>query len=370
MAGGGIAATNDGWRLVVATVLGVLTLVALAIAQGLLGIRRRARFAAVARESLGSHGARYVAAPVLAIMMIGWFGFNTALAGAGLGRLIGTSARTGVLVFGGLMLIAAWRGLDLLSVAALGAGCATIALAIGGLRLALRDHSGPLLTHGGPPSGNLAILAAIAVIVGYGAAFSLRTPDFTADLAHERDVVLCGALGLGVPLLAFLLAGAVLEVTTGTWNLVEVLERVGSPTIAYAFVALGFTGSVLSNLHSGAVALEEFVSQLSHRGGLIITAVLGTVLAVVDYSDRMIPFLTTMALAAPCLIAVLWVDQRRGNRTLLTVRPIALAAWGFGAVIGALTAAFSRPLALPAGLLVAGLIVVVGSRPARPQPTT
>ena len=366
MTGGGIAETNHGWHLVVAAIVGVGVLGALAAAQGVLGTRRRARFAAVAADSLGPVGARVVAAPVLAVMMIGWFGFNTALAGAALGKLIHVPTRVGVVMFALLMLSVAWYGLDVLSHAALLAGCATVVLAAGGLHLALADHTGPLLAQD-QPTGVLAIITAVGVIVGYGAAFSLRTPDFTYDLARSRDVGLCALLGLALPLLAFVIVGAILQTTTGTWNLVEVLERVGSPAVGYGFMALGFTGSVLSNLHSGAVAFQELAPRRSHRDGLVLTGVLGTALALIDYSDRMIPFLTAMALAAPCLIAVLWVDELRRRRASVPVRISALAGWAAGGAVGGTLAFIARPWALPAGLVVAAVVGAVSDRNPAPK---
>lgn len=366
MTGGGIAETNHGWRLVAAAMLGICALAALAAAQGVLGTRRHARFAAVAADSLGPVGSRVVAAPVLAAMMIGWFGFNTALAGAALGQLIHVPARVGVVIFAAVMLGVAWYGLDVLSHAALLAGCATVVLAAGGLHLALADHTGPLLAQD-RPTGSLAIITAVGIIVGYGAAFSLRTPDFTHDLAGPRDVGLCALFGLALPLLAFVIVGAVLQTTTGTWNLVEVLERVGSPAIGYGFMALGFTGSVLSNLHSGAVAFEELMPRRSHRDGLMVTGALGTALALIDYSDRMIPFLTAMALAAPCLIAVLWMDERRRRRASTPVRMSALLGWGAGGAVGAALAFAARPWALPAGLVVAAVVGALSDRAAGPK---
>ncbi len=364
MTGGGVAEGNERWWLIGAVLLGVAALVTLAVGQGILGVRRRTRFAGVAATSLGTVGARAVASPVVAVMMIGWFGFNTALAGAGLGKLVGMPARAGVVVFALVMLAVAWWGLDTLSWTALAAGIATVALAAGGVRLALDHHSGPLLGDG-VPAGQLGMLPAIAVIVGYGAAFSLRTPDFTHDLARPREVAWSGVVGLGLPLACFLVVGAILQLATGTWNLVDVLERIGSPTVAYAFLAIGFTGAVLSNLHSGAVAIEDMWPALPHRRGLLVTAATGTALALADYTDRMVPFLTVMALAAPCLIAVLWAGELQGRRAQTRFQPSGVAAWAVGGTVGAILAVTVRPLALPAGLAAAGLVALVASRRSR-----
>jgi cytosine permease len=83
MVGGGVAEGNERWWLVAAIILGVAALAALAAAQGALGQRRHARLVDLASRSLGRMGGRRIASPVLAVMMVGWFGFNTSVAGAG-----------------------------------------------------------------------------------------------------------------------------------------------------------------------------------------------------------------------------------------------------------------------------------------------
>ncbi len=366
MVGGGVADGNETWRLAVAVLVGVAVLTGLAVAQGMLGQRRHARLRTLTADALGREGGQRIASPVLAVMMVGWFGFNTSVAGAGLGRLLHAPSRVGMVLFALAMLAVAWRGLNALSWVALAAGLATIVLAIDGLRIALADRTGPLLGDG-VPQGELGMLPAIAVMVGYGAAFALRTPDFTYDLARPRQVAWCATVGLTAPLLAFAAAGALLELSTGTWNLVGVLERLGSPTVAYAFVALGFTGSVLTNLHSGALSFEDAVPRLTHRRALVIVAVTGTALAALDFADSMIGFLTAMALAAPCLIGVLWIGELRGERMVGRYIGRGIGAWATGIGVGVALRLVDSPLALAAGIIAAAAVAAAPSlRAARP----
>ncbi len=352
MVGGGVAEANERWWLAAAIVVGVAALAALAAAQGVLGQLRHARLVDLASRSLGRMGGRRIASPVLAVMMVGWFGFNTSVAGAGLGRLVNLPERAGMVIFAAIMLAVAWHGLNVLSWTALAAGLATVLLAAEGVHLALSDRTGPLLGDGHPAS-SLGQLPAIAIMVGYGAAFALRTPDFTHDLARPRQVVWCATVGLALPLMAFAAAGAILELTTGAWNLVDTLERLGSPTVAYAFVALGFTGSVLTNLHSGAISIEDALPRCSHRAGLVAIAIAGTAIATLHFADWMIPYVTAMALAAPCLIGVLWLDEVRASRTVPGYRRLGIWAWGAGVGVGVALRAADSPLALPAGLVTA-----------------
>jgi hypothetical protein len=137
-----------------------------------------------------------------------------------------------MVIFAAIMLAVAWHGLNVLSWTALAAGLATVLLAAEGVHLALSDRTGPFLGDGHPAS-SLGQLPAIAIMVGYGAAFALRHPRL-----HPR---------------------------------------------------------------------------CSHRAGLVAIAVAGTAIAILHFADWMIPYLTAMALAAPCLIGVLWLDEVRAS---------------------------------------------------------
>lgn len=362
MVGGGVADGNERGWLIAAVVAGALALTLIALVQGALGTRTRARFPTLAARTLGIGGSRYIASPVIVALMLGWYAFNTGIAGDGLAHLIGTPRWAGVLLFALVMVTISWWGLNALSLAALVAGVATIALAGDGLRRALDGHDGPLLGDG-VPAEDLTFLAAVTIMVGYGAAFALRTPDFTHDLRRPRDVVWCAGVGLFLPLVLFALAGAVLRLSTGSWDLVEVLGRIGSPTVAYAFVTLGFTGSVLTNLHSGAIAVEDLAGRsLSHRRALLVIAVAGTALALVDLASRMVPFLTVMAVAAPCLVVVIWLATYRGDPAVEPwMRPGPATAWILGAGAGAILAVLGSPWALATALGVAGgTMLVIG----------
>jgi purine-cytosine permease-like protein len=202
-----------------------------------------------------------------------------------------------------------WLGLDALSWTALAAGAATVALAAWGLAIVVGERDVSLLSDGA--SAPASFVAGVALVVGYGAAFALRTPDFTHDLRRAADVVLCALVGLMIPVAAFATVGAALWISTGTWDLADVLRDLGSPTVAYGFLALGFTGSVMTNLHSGALALSDAVPRASFRPALVGVAVVGTGLAALRFSQWMIPYLTAMAVAAPALILLLWLDAAR-----------------------------------------------------------
>lgn len=367
MMGGGVAQGLHGAAIAAALVLGVLLLAGLAAAQGLLGQRTGRSLAELTAGPLGRRGSRRTASVVVLAMMLGWLGVNAGVAGVAVARLAGVPDAAGVTLFCAVMLaVAAW-GIGVLSASALVAGLATTALAAYGLSLALEGREVGLsgAATGSEPVG---FLPAVVLVIGYGAAFALRTPDFTRDLARPRQVVWCALAGLAAPLVLFALAGALLQAATGSWDLAEVLRRLGSPTLAYLFVAVGFTGSVLTNLYSGALSLSDAAPGVPRAGALAAVALVGGGLAAAGFASLMLPYLTLMAIAAPTLVALCMIHALRGAEARLGWGRPGLVAWGAGVAGGIALHLAGSPLAIPAAIAVASAVYWPFAGRPRPNP--
>ncbi|MFV0495563.1 hypothetical protein [Mycobacterium sp.] len=302
MAGGGLSAGHDAGTVIGVTLVGVALLTLIAVAQGMLGVHTRSPLGVVMARALPGRIAGRVATVLMLVMMIGWFGVNVDVGGTALARLLVVPATLGWVVLGGVAVAATLRGLGTLSWTALLTGTATVLLAGWGLALAAERAPLGLGSTGGGAS-EVGILTGVSLVVGYGAAFALRTPDFTFDLARRRQVVWCGVLGLGVPLLVFATAGAALQASTGHWNIADVLSDLGTPAAGQAFVALGFLGSVLTNLHSGRLAFAAATGWGATVGLWVVTAT-GLALAASGFGARMIDYMVVLAIVVPGLIVV------------------------------------------------------------------
>lgn len=362
MMGGGVGEGLRGAELAAALVTGVALLGALAAGQGILGQRTGRTLASLTAGPLGVDGSRRTASVVMLAMMVGWFGVNVGVAGVALARLAGIPDLAGVTLFAAVMLAVVGLGLGVLSWSALVAGLATTGLAVYGLRLAFEERDATL-TGGLAGDDPIGFLPAVALVIGYGAAFSLRTPDFTHDLVRTRQVVWCAVAGLAIPTLAFGLAGAALYAATGTWDLADVLRDLGSPTIAYLFVAIGFTGSVLTNIWSGALSLADVAPRVPHRAALVAVTAAGAALAAASFDELMLPWLTVMALAAPGLVAICAIHVARGGVPWPGWGTAGLASWGAGFACGLSLHLAGSPLALPAAAVVPAIAYWLLGRP-------
>jgi hypothetical protein len=144
-----------------------------------------------------------------------------------------------------------------------------------------------------------------------------------------------------------------------------VMRGLGSPEVAYLFVALGFTGSVLTNIWSGALSLADAAPGVGHRAALAAVALVGAVIAAAGFAGAMLPWLTVMALAAPGLVAVCAVHVllRRDPRPGWGAAGLVSWAVGFGCGIALHLA--GSPLALPAAAAVPALVYWLLGRPGR-----
>lgn len=352
MMGGGLAEGLEGLLLVATLTVGVVALTALAVAQGVLGQRRRMPLGPLTAGPLGEAGARRVAALAMLMMMVGWYGVNVGVAGVATGRLLGIPDTGGIVLFGLLALATVWRGISALSWAALAAGVATVVLAAWGLHLAA-GSSDLALTSARTAADPVSPLQGIAIVVGFGAAFALRTPDFTRDLERPRQVLWCALAGMTVPLVCFALAGAALHAATGTWDLADVLNRLSSPTAAYLFVAIGFFGSVMTNVYSGALALEA-AGRVRHRHAMVAVTLVGMVLAASGFRERMLGYLVGMAILAPGLVVLCVLFWRGPARVTPGWRRPGLVAWGVSVGVGLGVQATGSGAGALAAALVAG----------------
>lgn len=354
MTGGGLAKGLEGGRLVATLLVGVAALCVLATVQGVVGQRHGGALVGVLEAPLGTSGARRVAGAVMALMMLGWFGVNVDAAGTAAARLAGVAPAVGIVAFAVVALAVTLRGVGHLSAAALVAGVATSALAAWSLGL-LAQHGDVGVRSAHTAAEPVSMLHGVGLMVGYGAAFALRTPDFTADLVRARDVVLCAVCGLAIPLAAFAALGAATYAWTGAWNIADMWGRLGSDRLGYAIIAVGFFGSVMTNLFSGALATGS-AAGLGPAAAMGAFFALGLGLAVGGLADHMLGYLVLMAVTAPGLV-LLCVWGR--GRPVRPWNPVGLAAWGASMAVGLALAAVAPGWALPASLATAALVVVV-----------
>ncbi|NDU77187.1 hypothetical protein GWI34_31880, partial [Actinomadura sp. DSM 109109] len=320
---------------------GGAVMAALLAAQGRLGLREPAGedagMADLAPRYLPAVAERAFTA-LLAVAMVGWFGFNVGLGGAAAAAL------------GGVPVVAGVAALTVPTVAVLVAGggrwnavavattlTAVALIAIVAVRLA--PPASPVsLARDGPPG----VLAAdLAGYIGYVSVFAVRAPDFTVGLRGRRDLAACVAL-LVVPALAASVVGAGVAAASGSTDVVAVLAGPDGLPAANLFVAASVIAPTLAALHSGALAVNRFLPRPpgtpAERGGVVgrraraagrqgaavlAIALPGAVLAALRVDRMLLEWLTVLAAALPALVPPMAAEfgRRRRGRTRICGGP-------------------------------------------------
>ncbi|TDD54959.1 hypothetical protein E1286_04420 [Nonomuraea terrae] len=309
--GAQIGGRHDGHLPVQVLAAGGMVMALLLAVQGRLGLRAPLGEDATLSELTPRYLPRtadHGVTALLAMAMIGWFGFNVGLGGGAVAALLGLPDPLGVLLLGvpvtSILLVGAGRW----NAVAVTATISAIALiAIVAVRLPPPE---PVLTTGYEGGGRFA--ADVAVYLGYVAVFAVRAPDFTVGLGRRRDLAWCVVLLVGAALAASVV-GAGLAAASGSTDVVAVLAGPDGLPAANLFVAASVVAPTLTTMHSGALAVRRF-GRVSHRCAILAIALPGLALALLRVDRLMVAWLSLLAAVLPALIVPFAAEAARRRR--------------------------------------------------------
>lgn len=286
---------------------------------------------------------------VIAIGMIGWFGFNVGLGGAALSALLKLPAFTGPLIIGlpililSLMGMRSWNGLATLTTIVV---LALVVLVV--IRLSARMV--PVTLKVASPVNTIMDVAAF---VGYISVFSVRAPDFTTNMASRKGLSILELL-LCLPILFIALAGVGLQQGIGTLDLVSVLARPDGLPIGNLLITLAVIAPTFTTLYSGAPSLRSAVG-IQDRVGMILITVIGLILATLRFDLWLISWVSVLAAMLPPLLVPLAVKSSLRRRQAAP-RLIPIWVWLPGSVTSMILTIAKQPLAALIGLSLSAIV--------------
>ena len=328
--GAGLAERHGGAVGVLGIALGMALMAALLHGQGLIGVVPPVGDG----DTLPGVAPRYLGGrtlPVLhvlmALAMVGWFGFNVGLGGAALSAVTGVPAAAGPLLLGVSVMVAAAAGLRIWN--ALAVVTTLCALALVGLVVArFAPPVSPVSAEVGSAAGWLADAGAF---VGYVAVFGLRAPDFSHGLARRSDLRWCvGLLVVATGLVA--VAGVALFLGTGTADVVGAITSGRGAVLGNALVTVAVIAATFTTLYSGSLALRPVLS-ISPTAAMLVIAAPGLVLAVLRFDRLLLPWLSVLAVVLPPLLVPMAIEAARRRRDH-PPRLVTVGSWLPAAVVG------------------------------------
>ena len=248
---------------------------------------------------------------LIALGMIGWSGFNLALGGAALGRLIGFPhwlGRSDYRLARACPLVTGHPQLERPGSADDDFGASTC-------RLDYLPIGYPGLPITFAINSPLYIITDVAVLVGYVSVFSVRSPDFTNGLSRTRDLVILINL-LCLPVLALMLAGSAIYLGTGETDLVALLASQGALSIGNLLIFLSVIAPTFTTLFSGAPGLRAAIG-LPERAGMFVITIIALILAFFRFDLYLGGWLSILAAILPPIVVPLAVESTMRRQAAL-----------------------------------------------------
>lgn len=340
--GAGLAARVSLSKLAILIPLGTLLLTLLVVTAGLIGRRYRLPLAGLAQRTFGDGAGARMLNLLMAMGMLGWGGFQVGLAGSSLAGLLGLPLWGGMVITAvaiytlGSMGVNRWNALVwVTALASLGVALISLLVSIGEV------PASQVVAFGWGDA-----FWVIGGIIAYASLFALRCPDFTWDMASDRDVVIDG-LAFAVPLVMSFGIGALLFRASGSANIGDVLAETRYAFLGLVFLVISLLSPAMSGLHSGSLALRQVVP-LSRQQAMLLHCGLALLLGITRFDYRVLPFLEWVGAVLPSALVVIVLQTAVSLPTHLT-----RTAWWAGAVAGVIAKLLGSQAHLAVGAAVA-----------------
>lgn len=325
--------------------LGALGFSLVALVMALLAphaVARRANTVTLAAQAFGSNGAALVIGVVVGLPLMGWFGVQTAIAGASLVRILelefalkwplpATSFLLGLAMM--LTAVLGFRWLKWLNFIAV--PC-KVFLVVYGVFVALRGGGWALLAEHQPdPAQAMDALTAIGLAIGFIAVGGVISPDYSRHARTVRDGVIGCVLGLIPAATLLAAAGALLAVAQRTHDIVDIYARLGMPLLALTVLIIATWTINVINVYSAGLALNGLVhgTPRTRPWATLAAGVIGSALAAAGILGQLTGFLSLLTLTvtpiAGAMVAALWL--KRGAASDVSWHAPGLVAWAAGA---------------------------------------
>jgi len=301
---------------VVAIIIGYLIICVYMCLMGMQGCDTGLPTAVMAAGSLGEKGSKYIISSILAIACIGWFGIQAAVCGESFSAMIGSM--TGVVIpvwicsilWGGVMLTTACFGfkglkwLNFIAVPLLAIVCTY------GVWAAMAQNDGIAVIQSYTPAASISFVSGISLTVATFAVGGAISGDYCRYAKNRGDVIKSSVIGVLPAGLLMLLAGAIMSIVTGEYDISAVLSAVGVPAIGLVALVLATWTTNVTNAYSGGLSLAILLGldESKSRWATAAAGAVGTILAALGFLDKFQSFLSLLCALVPALVGVMIAD--------------------------------------------------------------
>lgn len=298
-------------------------------------------------RALGDRGAQFTISLVMAISMIGWYGYQTIVCATSFCTLMEQSFGIefpqwiACILWGTLMLITAFYGIGLTKILNVVSVPLLFVFLIYGVSIVLgNDGASVLATY--TPSEPSSMIVGITISVGGFISGAATCGDYNRYSKDAKSAALScffGVIPAGVGALA---CGAILSICTGESDITVMFANVGLPLVGMIVLILATWTTNVGNAYSAGIAVVNILKWKDDKRAAVtaVCGVVGILLSLGGIVYYFVDFLSLLSYLITPICAVLIADywiMGKGNSKDWDVFPgvnwNGIAAWLIGAAV-------------------------------------
>ncbi len=192
------------------------------------------------------------------------------------------------------------------------------------------------------PNNEMSLFDATSVLIGSSILVPILMADFSRFIYNDKQSLIA-VLGIiiGTPLV--LIISAITAIKTGEVDIIKIMNSLGLilPAFVLLFVSTWVTNA--SNLYSTVLTFSTVETTWKFRAMCIVTSVLGTLLALFQFSNYLFDFLDILGVFTPSISAIYLLDffwLKKQQYDLAKIQPWGikgLICWGISSIIALCT---------------------------------
>ena len=278
-------------------------------------VEKRKATVSLAASSFGVKGAKLIVGLVIGLSTLGWFGIQSNIAGASFSKILVEMNGPEIPVWissvfwGIIMVLTAVFGFKYLKWLNYVAVPAIVLLLAYGLFIVFQEHSFQEILNF-KPSEPMPLLQAIGFTIGFISVGGVISPDYNRFAATKKDAILGSIFGIIPSALCLLAIGAILAITQGTYDIVEIFSSLGFPFFAMSILILATWTSNVMNVYSSGLAFNDLfnLSTAARSKTTLFVGLVGILLAAIGILSHFMSFISLLTITITPIAGVMISD--------------------------------------------------------------
>jgi cytosine permease len=278
-------------------------------------VEKRKATVSLAASSFGIKGAKLIVGLVIGLSTLGWFGIQSNIAGASFSKILVEMNGPEIPVWissvfwGIIMVLTAVFGFKYLKWLNYVAVPAIVLLLAYGLFIVFQEHSFQEILNF-KPSEPMPLLQAIGFTIGFISVGGVISPDYNRFAATKKDAILGSIFGIIPSALCLLAIGAILAITQGTYDIVEIFSSLGFPFFAMSILILATWTSNVMNVYSSGLAFNDLfnLSTAARSKTTLFVGLIGILLAAIGILSHFMSFISLLTITITPIAGVMISD--------------------------------------------------------------